>query len=423
MKHDIDRLLKHALSPDIQPDPRLNQNILNQAEEMTFMSRGKRNRFPAAAVIAACCILVLGSTTAFAAWKLLSPAQVAEEHMDTKLAEAFQGKDAILVDETQEFGSYRVTLMGAVAGKNLSKYLVTENDGSVRDDRFYGVVAIARTDGTPMPDTSSDEYGDARFFVSPYIKGLNPGRYSIATMDGGYSEFIRDGVQYRLIEMDNIEIFADRGIYIGVNSGDFYDSNAYLVDEKTGEMTRNEAYNGVNALFVLPMDASKADPAAAQAYLDELEKPAEPETMEKDETDLTVEEWVDRLNGENLEKYCQLIEGTKQICKPGKDGWCDYSYEVSDENGTVSGGSAFVLDELFPEGTKPGTAKCVGFSYSDRGLSDLIIDMVILNEDHTATVGAYKPRAEMIETENKQGTESQEAAEFGAVVRQMEIKE
>lgn len=396
MKRDMDRLLKHALSPEIQPDPRLNQNILNQAEEMTFMNRGKRSRFPAAAVIAACCILVLGSTTAFAAWKLLSPAQVAEEHMDTKLAEAFQGKDAILVDETQEYDGYRVTLMGAVAGKNLSKYLITENDGTVRDDRFYGVVAIARTDGTPMPDTSSDEYGKDPFFVSPYIKGLDPGRYSIATMDGGYSEFIQDGIQYRLIEMDNIEVFADKGIYIGVNSGSFYDSNAYLIDEKTGEMKRNESYAGVNALFVLPMDVSKADPAAAQAYLENLEKPAEPETIEKDETDLAVEEWVEQLNGENLEKYCQLIEGTRQICKPDQDGWCDYSYDVSDENGGVSGGSAFVLDELFPEGTQPGTAKCLGYSYSNLGLADLTVDMAILNEDHTVTVGAYHPRAEMV---------------------------
>lgn len=401
MKHDVDRLLKHALSPEIQPDPRLNQNILNQAEEMTFMRRGKRSIFPAA-VMAACCILVLGSTTAFAAWKLLSPAQVAEEHMDTKLAEAFQGKDAILVDETQEFGDYRVTLMGAVAGKNLSKYLVTENDGTVQDDRFYSVVAIARTNGAPMPDTHSDEYDKDPFFVSPYIKGLDPDRYSIATMDGGYSEFVRDGIQYRLIDMDNIEIFADKGIYIGVNSGAFYDSNAYLIDEKTGEMKRNESYDGVNALFVLPMDASKADPVAAQAYLDKLEEPAEPETIEKDETDLAVEEWVERLNGDNLEKYCQIIKGTKQICKPDQDGWCNYSYDVSDENGTVSGGSAFVFDELFPKGTQPGTAKCLGYSYSNLGLADLTIEMVILNDDHTATAGAYKPREEMIETESNQ---------------------
>lgn len=399
MKHDIDRLLKHALSPEIRPDSRLNQNILDKAEEMTFMRRGKRSRFPAAAVIAACCIVVLGSTTAFAAWKLLSPAQVAEENADAKLAEAFQGKDAILVNETQEYGGYRVTLMGAVAGKNLSKYLAAEDDGTVRDDRFYGVVAIARADGTPMPETSSDEYGREPFLVSPYIKGLNPAFYNIMSMDGGYSEFVRDGVQYRLIEMDNIEMFADRGIYMGVSSGSFYDSNAYLFDEKTGEIKRNESYDGVNALFVLPLDKSKADPAAAQAYLEELENPAEPETIEKDETDLAVEEWVERLDGvslENLEVYCQEIEGTRQICKPDQDGWGSYSYDANDENGSNGGGGSFDFDELFPEGAQPGTVKCLGFSYSDRGLADLTIDMVVLNEDHTATFAAYKPRAEMV---------------------------
>ena len=46
----------------------------------------------------------------------------------------------------------------------------------------------------------------------------DPNKYSIMTMGGSYSEFVRGGIQYRILETDNIEMFADRGIYVGVTS-------------------------------------------------------------------------------------------------------------------------------------------------------------------------------------------------------------
>ena len=236
MKKDLDRVLKHALTPTEEPDAWLDRNILYQAEEMADMAKKKMNRFPAAAAAAAL-TLVIGSAAVMAAARYLTPGQIAQELDDKKLVDAFQGEDAVLVNETQEYAGFRITLLGAVSGRNISEYLTEDDKGQVEDDRFYAAVAVERTDGSPMPDTGDDAYGEEPFYVSPYIKGLEPWKYSVASMGGGYSEFVRDGIQYRLLDMENIDIFADRGIYIGVSSGTFYDSEAYVFDEATGEIT------------------------------------------------------------------------------------------------------------------------------------------------------------------------------------------
>lgn len=394
MKRDVDDILKRALTPEEEPDMRLNRKILNKAEEMTRMAKNKRKRgrIPAA-VLAACITLAVGSMAVMAAWKYLSPTQIAEELSDKKLADAFSGKDSVPVNETQEYGGYKVTLLGAVSGKNIGDYLVTERDGSVRDDMFYAALAIERADGTPMPDTSDDAYNETPFFASTYIKGLDPRFYNMASMNGGYSEFVRDGVQYRLIELDNIEVFADRGIYIGVNSGRAYDYDAFLYDGDTGEIARNEAYEGVNALFVLPIDKSKGDPEAAEAFLKSLEEEKNnEEPIELSEEEQEVEAWVEAFEAElkegRIKEDAQRIESTVQTYKPDADHTVTYSYDLGDEG--AGGGVAF-LDEMFPD-KKPGSMGISGYSYSDRMLESLRLDVITLNEDGTVTFAVYEKR-------------------------------
>jgi len=387
MKRKLDELLKHALFPEEEPDERLNQKILDQAEEMADMAKKRYGRVPAA-VLAVSLTLAIGSTAVFAAWKYLSPAQVAEELNDRKLVEAFQGENAVPVDETQEYGGYRVTLLGAVSGKKISEYMPTDNKGNVEEDRFYAVVAMERADGSPMPSTSEDAYGENPFYVSPYIKGLDPKRYSLMSMGGGYSEFVQDGIQYRLLDMENIEIFADKGIYIGVSSGIFYDSDAYNYDKNTGEITRNTSYDGVNALFILPLDKSKADPKAAKAFLEEVDNPAEEEPVEKTAEDTLVEEWINKLTIDNLEEHAERIADTVQICRPDADGEFAYSWKL--DNGTEGSGVGY-MDESFPD-RKPGTCVFNGFSYGEDGLKDLSIETFTLNEDGTVTVAVYRPK-------------------------------
>ena len=58
---------------------------------------------------------------------------------------------------------------------------------------------------------------------------------------------------------------------IGVSEGTFLNRNAFIFHEDTGKITRNEAYTGANALFVLSIDPEKADPEKANAILERIE--------------------------------------------------------------------------------------------------------------------------------------------------------
>ena len=395
MRKNIDRLLRTALTPMDEPDEELNDRILLKVKERQNMSGKKksyRRRIPAAAVAAAC-ILVLCSGTALAVYKYLSPTEVATEVEDDALHRAFLSEDAILVNESQESGGYRVTLLGSVAGRNISDFMVENDQGEVEDNKIYTIVAIEHADGTPMPDTSSDEYGKEPFYASHYIRGLDPGRYSLMSMGGSYTEFVRDGIQYRLLEMDNIEMFADKGIYVGVSSGTFYDANAYKYDESTGEMSSNSSYAGVNALFALPVDTAKADPAAAEAYLKELENswndPDQP--VEKDATDLAVDEFMEMLTPENIDEYAEPIESTRQTCTVDEYGNALYSYEVEDSEEVIANSGGASVERLFPDG-KAGMCNRFDYTYSELGLADLRIDVYILNEDGTITFVVYRPK-------------------------------
>ena len=79
-----------------------------------------------------------------------------------------------------------------------------------------------------------------------------------------------DGVRYLLVACDNVEIFADRDVVLCVSTGGSGFSNfAFHYDEATGAITAEPDYAGVNLVFDLPLDAAKADPTAAQAFLGE----------------------------------------------------------------------------------------------------------------------------------------------------------
>ena len=394
MKNDMDTLLKAALTPMDEPQAALNNRILCKVKERDQMESERnfrRRRMPVAALIAVG-VLIMGSITVVAAYQFLSPAEVATEVQDDALEQAFSGENAILVNETQEIAGYRITLLGSVSGKNISSYLTTDDSGNIKADRTYTVVAMEHADGTPMPDTSSEEYGKEPFFVSHYIQGLDPATYSIMSMGGGYTEFVKDGIQYRLLEMDNIEIFADHKIYVGVNTGSFYDGAAYHYEESTGAIYRNESYVGVNALFVLPVDPGKADPEAASAYLEELDHSlsgtSESDTLAESFDELYGDEqaFVDQLTSENIDQFAKPLESTRQVCVPDENGVFRYSFQL--ESGAGGEGVGTVQD-FFPDGK---TGMCESFGWSGSGdLESLLIDTFTLNEDGTVTFVVYVP--------------------------------
>ena len=383
MKNNLDELLKKALVPMDVPDRQLNQQVLLAVKERKSMKNQRKVPAVAAAVI---CVVLLGSITVAAAHRYLSTSEVAVEIEDNTLKNAFLSENAVLVNETQESGGYYITLLGSVAGKNISDYLSTDGQGIPKDNKIYTVVAIEHADGTPMTPTSSDDYGKEPFYVSCYIRGLDPNKYSLMSMNGAYTAFVKDGIEYRVLSMDNIEIFADKGIYVGASTGSFYDRQAYNYDESTGIMSRNENYAGVNALFELPMDKSKGDPAAAQAYLEKLEEqwntPDEP--LELMDEDKAVEEFMQKLTPENLDEYAQPIESTRATYTPDKGGIVNCTYEL--ESGDPGG----MMKQIMPEDVV-GRYMIDGYSYSN-GLEDLRIDVTVLNEDGTVTYVLYQPK-------------------------------
>lgn len=269
MEKKLDELLKKALAPTEDADESLNQKILKLAEEIQDMqNEQKYSRRILAAIFIAVLMAGVTSMAAYASWKYLSAQAVADEMKNAKLADVFLSEDAVLINESQRFGDYRVTLLGMVSGENLSQYYYFDGESnSPLMNRTYAVTAIENADETPLPDTADDAYGELDFFVSPLIKGLNPVYYNAASMHGGYTELWENGVLYRLVECDNVEIFADRGLYLCVSEGSFYNMKAYQYDGETGEISRNEEYMGLNALFELPVDADKADSEKAEEYL------------------------------------------------------------------------------------------------------------------------------------------------------------
>ena len=362
MKHDVDALLQQALSPSEEPAPWLNEKIMQIAKETEHMKKG-RNRIPTGIAVAVL-TLMAASLGVFAGWKYLAPQKVAEEFADELLAKAFETADAIQINETQEYAGYKITLLGIVSGKGLSEYTNWDEQGNIVEDRTYVVTAIENADGTPRPEVSDDAFGQDSFYVSPYIKGLSMGDYNAHTLGGGYSEDVVDGIQYRIMECDNIEMFAARGIYLGVSDGSFYNAEAYLMDDKTGEIRRNEAYTGLNALFELPIPAFKGDEAAVTEYLNEMETEEMPEDAQEivDEIEKNLQTKAEEVSTWTLTDFKAGAECVyeKELAVDAK-GEIHYSYRTERGNGS----DATVLVEGLFTDDQPGSFRISGIYSSD----------------------------------------------------------
>lgn len=385
MNEEIDDLLKDALTPSEEPSAWLNQRIVQTAKGGKNMRKPFFKTVPAIAAIAVA-VLATGGLTTYAAWNYLSMDQVAEVVENKTLADAFRGEDAIRINESQSYGDYKITLLGMVSGKNMTDYTTKENGVVVQNDRSYVVVSIEKKDGSAMPEDT----GASDFLVTPFIKGKNPVNLNIYHMGGGASAFVQDGIKYYIFEMDSLEVFAKRGIYLGVLDDTFYDSNAYSFDEGTGEITRNENYDGVNALFNLPLDESKADEEAADEQLakwkadfegSEADEEKKTETdMESggDDTESELEEWTP----ERLKKEAVLIKNSVKTYPASKyhktitEGW---SWNGMSMEGSLRPDTYFDEDEY-------GT-KITGASGGDG--DKMVIDTCTRSKDGSITVKAY----------------------------------
>ena len=228
------------------------------------MFSGKTRKSLCSAILAAALVVAV-PVGAFAAWQLLSPAQIAHELQDSALEKAFAGEEAVVINQSVQSGGYRITLLGLVSGAACSDYLPA--DVEVNQERLYAAVAIENADGSPMPDTGSAEYGENSFLVTPLIQGQLPWQVNIFTMGGGYGEFVQDGIQYRLVECEDMTAFADRNVWLAVTDEFSISNGTFLYDEATGNVAENPDAAGVNVLFKLPLDAVDADKTKAEQLL------------------------------------------------------------------------------------------------------------------------------------------------------------
>lgn len=262
-KIPIDELLKKSLSSTDAPSYELNQKTKIMMKEQINMKKQKGFSVKIALLIAA--VLTVSSVTVYAVVKYLTPQELAQKLEYPKLAAAFDSKDSLLINKTVSSNGYDITLLGTAFGKDL-----TGLSTDVEISKTYAVVAIEKQGGK-MPDTSSDEYGEYDFFISPLIKGYKPWQVNIFTMGGGSMTTVVDGIMYRMIECDSVEMFADAGVYIGIssNSGTFCNNQSFNYNFETGEISPNPDSGAVSIIFELPIDKSKADPIKAREFLEQ----------------------------------------------------------------------------------------------------------------------------------------------------------
>ncbi|THF81629.1 hypothetical protein [Cohnella fermenti] len=369
---DLERMLRQSLASAAEPEEPLNQSIIHQITERSRMRTNYKKRLFIGLFVAI--FVLIAGASAYAATQLFTAKQVAEHLGDPQLAEAFESEEAIRINAAKDSGDYRFTLLGIVSGVDLS--ISRHSSEDVYPNRTYAVVSIARRDGQPMPDVPDPEFGKVPFFVSPLVKGLKPWQVNIASMNGGFSEDVIDGVMYRIISLDEVEIFADRGVYLAISSGSpFYSNDAFRYDEATGEIHAREDYPGASVLFDLPLDAAKADPAKADAYVEALSNPtsdsAEQEEQEEQEEDWV--QWIERLRAQVRagELIGETIAESVQEVSYDESGDIEYSYNGWNVSRPID--QLFKKDQVgysdyFPISGDDESYKAVLFHRDDNGI-------------------------------------------------------
>lgn len=384
----LDLILKQALSPEIDDcdvkiktmDMEKKENVINYEKNKNFKKSSVKSWKHATAAAAAIAVTMVSSITAYAAWRYFSAKDVAAEIADNRLAQEFEQNNWMDECETQTYGNYDITLLGIVSGDEISSHLSKTDSGEIDGDKTYMAVAIAHSDGTPMPDSSKTD--EEQFYVSPYIEGLDPARYNAAVLGGNNTLFVSDGIQYRLLETDNIECFADRKIYMGVSEGEAYDDKAYVYDSVSGDISRNESYEGVNALFTLSIDSNLADQKRAAeviAAMDNYEAGGEYTEILSE-----ADRWVNSITPENIDEKATPLESSRQVLSLSE--FAEYVMGEAADGADVDAEAA-VLDEYFPDGA--GMSEIMTKSAASK--EDAYVETYTLNSDDTVTILRYVP--------------------------------
>lgn len=224
----------------------------SELREKEYLLMKKRTVQKLAALAA---VVALLSLTAFAAVRWLTPAQVADQLGQPLLAQAFQSEDAVLLNETVQAGDYSVTLEGLVSGRGLTDF-GRETD----ENHTYAVVTLERTGG------AVDETMVAESAFTTLVSGYEPCLVNNWTLGSSVIRFVQDGVLYCLLDVQNLALFADHTVYLAFSEGNPSPDTFAMAED--GTIGFAGSYTGLQAMFTLPLDSSKADPEAAAALVE-----------------------------------------------------------------------------------------------------------------------------------------------------------
>ncbi|MCR4999090.1 MAG: hypothetical protein K6A05_04530 [Lachnospiraceae bacterium] len=370
----LDELLYESLAPSHEPSEHLNRQLMRRMDMKKSVTI--RRGLATAATIA--CALLVGGTGVYAYNHFLQPAEIASEVSERNaLAKAFESKSAIPVEETQQSGDYSITLLGIVSGKDLEPCVVGDVTG-INKERSYAAIAVTRLDGQPM--------GDDGVTVSPLIHGVDWQDVTLADLDATLHWFVRDGVAYELMECDSLDIFALRGVQLGVVDQFGDEARAFEMDA-SGAYQKKAGYQGTNALFPLPLDESKGDEAAVSAYLDAVKvaKESDDEEMVSDTEgwDAEVVDFEKEIESRSeedvaayLKEHCKLVSTEEYKCTAEGD------FSWSNETGSGS---------LSVAGYDVRVPTYVGMD-SDGTVAGTHYTVVIVNDNQTVTMETYQIR-------------------------------
>lgn len=387
----LNELLREALQDEaFTPSPMLNRQLLSKAEmeEHHMKNRAHHTKLPRTAAAAiACCIVLGGTGTAIAAHRYLTAGEISDSVSENhRLADAFESIRAIAVNETQRSGDYAFTLLGLVSGSDLEPYVPEENADALSEKQTYAAVAIERIDGGAMPEDS--------FCVSPLIGGVDFAIANNGTMNTTLTWFTQDNVTYELMACDDLEIFADRGVWLSVTDHFGAETQAYDMDAATGAYSKNADYDGIAALFELPLDTAKADHEAADAYINALTAAQSDESTTADTADDTdtdghpiwITDLVGKLDETNINDYFTRQPEYSLTATPDENGWIDFgSVYIEAEDLTYTGSSGTIDLMIEPDDDFIVT----GFSYGDDPEKDLQVNTLTRNDDGSFTEDQY----------------------------------
>jgi len=224
-----------------------------------------------------------------------------------------------------------------------------------------------------------------------------------------------------MIECADLEIFADRGVQLGIVDSFGSETAAFRMDNESGSYRKVEGYAGTIALFTLPLDTTKADPAAAEEYLKKLEEAAA--GAEAADTEGTVgiaevsvitgaeseaaagymnqqvRDFVDGITADNLSDYFEIVKDYPVFtATPDENGWVDFGTQyIEKEDYVANGGSGEVSNWLAEDEDFNVNAITMSGNDGKEDASTLRISVVFCNEDGSLTEALYQIKPDCVD--------------------------